>query len=117
MDYTRGSDITSALKYMYQNKYGISTEILAECRNIHDVVYAAELSQVTDASPDFSDSSITETFNLIGDYYKELSGGSDTPDEPVTSDNPDTPDEPVTPDTPDTPDEPVTPDDQQEGTT
>lgn len=69
MDYTRGTDITSALKYMYQNKYGLETSVLADCHNIHEVVYAAEMTQVPDTAPDFADANIGEVFNLMGDYY------------------------------------------------
>lgn len=69
MDYSRGTDITSALKYMYQNKYGLETSVLADCHNIHEVVYAAEMTQVPDTAPDFADANIAEVFNLMGEYY------------------------------------------------
>lgn len=69
MDYTRGTDIVSALKYMYQNKYGLESEVFADCHTIYDVVYTAEMTQVPDTAPDFADANISEMINLMGDYH------------------------------------------------
>ena len=54
---------------MYQNKYGLESSVFADCHNIFDVVYTAEMTQVPDTAPDFADANIAEMFNLMGDYY------------------------------------------------
>jgi len=69
MDYTRGNDIVSALKYFYQNKYGISTEVLSECRSIPEVICAAEKLQITPNDADKLNGSGVALLNAMGDHY------------------------------------------------
>jgi hypothetical protein len=68
MNYTRGTDITSALKYMYQNKYDISTDELANCHSMFEVIALAEGKALANKNISLS-GSVVEKLNAIGDFY------------------------------------------------
>ena len=69
MDYTRGNDILSALKFFYQNKYGISTNVLAECRSIPEVICVAEKLQLPQNEIIELGSGSIEMLNSMGSFY------------------------------------------------
>ncbi len=69
MDYTRGNDILSALKFFYQNKYGISTNVLAECRSIPEVICVAEKLQLPQNEKIELGSGSIEMLNSMGSFY------------------------------------------------
>lgn len=70
MNYTRGTDITSALKYLYQSKYGIDTAVLAECHSFLEVIRVAEMSQIPGVSSKDIGGIGIDAINAIGDFYK-----------------------------------------------
>jgi hypothetical protein len=68
MKYSKGTDFASALKYMYQNKYNIDTEELADCHSAFDVILLAETKAVGDKSSTLA-GSFVEKINALGDIY------------------------------------------------
>ena len=80
MNYTRGTDITSALKYLYQNKYGLDTAVLAECHSFLEVIRVAEMSQMPEAASKEIGGIGIDVINAIGDFYKH---SAETASKPV----------------------------------
>lgn len=68
MQYPRGTDIASALKYMYQNKYGIDTETLSGVRSVFDVILLAEIKAAEDKHVRLT-GGLVDKINQLGDYY------------------------------------------------
>ena len=79
MEYTRGNDIVSALKYFYQNKYGISTETLAECRSIPEVICTAEKLQLPQNEKVELGSGSIEMINSMGSFYNSKKNAKPAP--------------------------------------
>lgn len=71
MNYNRGNDIVSALKFFYQNKYGVPTEVLAECRSIPEVICASEKLQLPQSDSAAMAGSGVDVINALGSYYGE----------------------------------------------
>ena len=71
MNYTRGNDIVSALKYFYQNKYGIDTVVLSECRSIPEVICVAEKLQIPQNEGVILGNDSVEIINALGKFYED----------------------------------------------
>jgi hypothetical protein len=83
MDYTRGNDLLSALKFFYQNKYGISTEILSECRSIPEVICTAEKLQLPKDEAIGPGNGVVDIINSLAVFYKSKKEVSKPAPQPV----------------------------------
>lgn len=83
MNYTRGNDIVSALKFFYQNKYGVPTEVLAECRSIPEVICASEKLQISQSDSATISGSSIDVINALGSYYREKTVAPSEPSKPA----------------------------------
>lgn len=79
MEYARGNDILSALKFFYQNKYCISTDILAECRSIPEVICVAEKLQLPQNEKIELGSGSIEMINSMGSFYNSKKNAKPAP--------------------------------------
>ena len=86
MKYTRGNDILSALKYFYQNKYNVPTEVLAECRSIPEVICVAEKLQVPQNEQNKLGGMGIELLNNLGAFYSEKKEVREVPVKPAKID-------------------------------